>query len=73
MRIELAGYSALGDRVENEDSAAFNRVPSESVAAVVCDGLGAHGGGKIASDIAVQALTPRENMKSLPTPEQITG
>lgn len=71
MQIELFGYTALGDRVENEDTGAYDKIGSDGLFALVCDGLGAHGGGKIASHTAVEALSRGKTTKELPTADQI--
>lgn len=57
MQIELYHYSAIGDRPVNEDSLACGQIDPQNAFAVVCDGLGGHGGGRDASQIAAAALT----------------
>ena len=56
MHFKIAGYSALGNRAENEDNFAYEQTGPEQLYAVVCDGLGSHGGGRAASRIAVEQL-----------------
>lgn len=56
MQIELYKYSAIGNRAVNEDSVFGEKIGPQSACAVVCDGLGGHGGGKDASQIGVNAL-----------------
>lgn len=56
MQIELYKYSAIGNRAVNEDSVYCEKTGPQSACAVVCDGLGGHGGGRDASQIAVAAL-----------------
>lgn len=70
MQIKLASYTAIGNRVENEDSSACEQIGSEQMYAVVCDGLGSHGGGQAASRAAVTQLQ-RMCYSQLPTAEQI--
>ena len=70
MQIKIASYSALGTRTENEDTGACEQFGAGRMYAVVCDGLGSHGGGKAASQIAVANLQ-RMNFSSLPSAEQI--
>ena len=57
MQIELYHYSAIGDRPVNEDSLACGLIDPQNAFAAVCDGLGGHGGGRDASQIAATALT----------------
>ena len=56
MQIEYFKYSSIGNRPVNEDSVFCETSGPQSVCAVVCDGLGGHGGGKDASQIGVSAL-----------------
>lgn len=70
MQIKLASYSAIGNRVENEDSCACEQLGPEQMYAVVCDGLGSHGGGQAASRAAVTQLQ-RMRFNQLPTEAQI--
>lgn len=73
MQMELSAYTALGDRVENEDTGAYDKMGADGFFAVVCDGLGAHGGGKTASRTAAEALSRGKATKDLPTAGQITA
>ena len=73
MQIEVFGYTALGDRRENEDTGTFEKISDHSLCALVCDGLGGHGGGRAASETAVGALLQCRQCTQLPTKEQILG
>lgn len=70
MQVKLASYTALGNRAENEDSGACEQLGPDRLYAVVCDGLGSHGGGQMASRAAVMQLQ-RMRFQQLPTQEQI--
>lgn len=52
MTLEYAQYTNKGDRANNEDSYAVTK-NAESYCFVVADGLGGHGQGEVASQIAV--------------------
>lgn len=71
MRILVNGYTDIGNCKENEDTAIFGRPSENSVYAVVADGLGSHGGGKLASEIAVNSLAKCSGKMYLPTAEDI--
>ncbi len=73
MHIQLYKYSEMGNRVENEDTAACGQWGSQGVYAIVADGLGGHGGGKTASETAVGALLGCRDAVSLPGREEILG
>lgn len=70
MHIKIAGYSAIGNRAENEDNYAYEQTGPEQLYAVVCDGLGSHGGGRDASRIAVEQLRLMRPVR-LPTQEEV--
>ncbi len=64
---EMDSYSDIGGREENEDSCGCGLLKNGAYA-VVADGLGGHGGGSMASRLAVDCLTGR-CQTGLPTPE----
>lgn len=69
-REEGYGYSCQGGRSENEDS--YGTVSyGDNYCAVVADGLGGHGGGKQASQIAVSCLSACGKSGELPAAEEI--
>lgn len=70
MYIKYACYTSIGSRAENEDSSACEQLGPEQLYAVVCDGLGSHGGGQAASRAVVSQLQ-RTRFSQLPTPQQI--
>lgn len=70
MQIKIASYTSLGSRTENEDSGAYQQLAPDRMYAVVCDGLGSHGGGQAASRAAVAQLQ-RMQFTGLPTEQQI--
>ena len=55
MKIQLAYYSAQGNRTVNEDSVSILEF-GNSVIAIIADGLGGHGGGDAASRVAIAAV-----------------
>ncbi|MCD8365207.1 MAG: protein phosphatase 2C domain-containing protein [Clostridiales bacterium] len=70
--IQLANYSDVGGRPDNEDSIQWTRAGEDALCLVVADGLGGHGGGKIASAAAAETIcagwdgtTDREKLKAL--------
>ena len=71
MRIQLHGYTGVGSRVENEDTGTYGQLGSNGLYAIVADGLGGHGGGRAASEIAVRALLQCQNWETLPNKEKI--
>lgn len=71
MNIQMDSYTAQGDRRENEDSFLAEQVTREFALTAVADGLGGHGGGKAASQIAAQALSLCRSSSRLPDREEI--
>lgn len=53
--VEAAVLSVIGDRDEQQDSAGMELRNSEGLF-IVCDGMGGHDGGKIASTVAVEMI-----------------
>lgn len=72
MQIKFAKYTALGRRPENEDSFFCEQTGPQQFYAVVCDGLGSHGGGQEASRTAVELLR-QLHPTQMPTKEAILG
>ena len=55
---EFVAYTTVGDREEQQDSFGF-QINNDSLLAVVCDGMGGHNGGAVASKLAVNELMNR--------------
>lgn len=72
MKITKAEYSHIGGRKENEDSYLCEILNENSAYAIVCDGLGGHGGGRAASRAAVKHLSKARYCNQLPNRELIT-
>lgn len=70
MQIKYSSYSALGRRLENEDSFVCEQTGPQQLFAAVCDGLGSHGGGQEASRLTVEQLQLLHPTQ-LPTKEAI--
>ena len=71
MVIEGYWYTNIGSRSENEDSCVYFSPGPDQYCAVICDGLGGHGGGKAASSIGVKALSQWQADEALPSGETI--
>lgn len=72
MTIQKGEYTHIGNRAGNEDSYSCRILRDSAVYAVLADGLGAHGGGSTASQIAVQQLSRWDSPEALPTVEQVS-
>ncbi len=59
MQLDVASYSNIGGREENEDTTLCKQ-SEDFLLAAVADGLGGHGGGKTASTRAIQSLEEQE-------------
>ena len=59
MQLDVASYTNIGGCEVNEDSILCQQEEGFVIAAVA-DGLGGHGGGKIASTLAIQTLAEQE-------------
>lgn len=73
MMLESYWYTDPGTRRENEDCATLLRLGPEQCCAVLCDGLGGHGGGKAASALGVRALSQWQPGQPLPTGQTLLG
>ena len=71
MTIDRYWYTNLGTKMENEDSCGCFSPGQDQYCAVVCDGLGGHGGGGAASAIAVKALSQWKSNQDLPSEDTI--
>lgn len=71
MKKEWYQYTEQGGRLYNEDSMIVGQAGQEGWYAAVADGLGGHGLGKEASEIAVRWMSECWKEKSLPQEEQI--
>lgn len=71
MKIESYSYTHPGNRAENQDSLQWRQLGPEQCLAVVCDGLGGHKGGSVASAIGVSHLTGWEIGAKLPEESEI--
>lgn len=70
MEIDYFGYSHIGGKKENEDSYEIREM-EDGVCAVLADGLGGHGGGRQASQIAVRNLVSCGLDGCIPDPDEI--
>jgi len=71
MNIWKSGYTHIGGRQKNEDAFYCEAMTQQSVCAVVADGLGGHGDGELASQIAVRHLSQCAACSILPSEAQI--
>lgn len=65
-------YSDIGKRTENEDSVALT-FRGTALVAVMCDGLGGQGDGKIASSLVCEELVKRSPMHAVPDEDELAG
>lgn len=70
MKIKAYQYSHVGGKKENEDSYGIRELEN-GICTVVADGLGSHGGGKQASEIAVRHLLECAKNGGLPAADEI--
>lgn len=70
MHLDLASYTSTGGREVNEDSALCLECEGAVVAAVA-DGLGGHGGGKIASSLVIKSLEEQADALAVCTREMV--
>ena len=68
-RISVDDYTDIGGRENNEDSKYYNLPGNETLLAVLADGLGGHGGGEIASKLAVDIV--KDGWKGVTKPEDL--
>ena len=66
MKVQTAFYTHIGGRKCNEDAVLLRTHPTGSLCAVVCDGLGGHGGGDRASRTAVEVICSQWDGGALP-------
>ena len=71
MKIDLSGYTSIGDREKNEDSLFYQLLSKNAAFLCVNDGLGGHGNGQVASGIATKWLSKTKEAKRLPTASEI--
>lgn len=64
--IQMASYTDVGGRPQNEDAVRFASRTSNQVCAVLADGLGGHGGGARASAQAAETICTRWGGDSSP-------
>lgn len=69
--IMMAAYSDIGGRKENEDSYGYAQGGRGAFWASIADGLGSYGGGKIASEIAVEESRAFFSHKSFCSPREL--
>ena len=69
-KISVWKYSDVGGRAENEDTIEVISDTDKGLLAMVADGLGGHGGGKQASQAAIESLQNDFRSSSLEDPEE---
>ena len=73
MQLSHSIYTAIGNRPDNQDSAQVGALGRSGLYAIVADGLGGHGGGRQASQIALNALLSCQTLGRLPDAQDITA
>lgn len=58
-------YTHVGSRSVNEDNADFIKISEDKACFVVCDGLGGHGKGEVASEIVVKSVLEKVKDKDI--------
>ncbi len=71
MNFDVYGYSAIGTNAENQDNWTSGPMGENGIYAMLADGLGGHGGGKQASQTALQTMLMCLDGKMLPSTEDI--
>lgn len=69
--IMIAAYSDIGGRKDNEDSCGYAQSRHGAFWAAIADGLGSYGGGKIASEIAVEESRTFFSDRSFCSPQEL--
>ncbi|WP_196809789.1 PP2C family protein-serine/threonine phosphatase [Butyrivibrio sp. MB2005] len=69
-KLTVFGYTSKGGRDENEDTAGIFDDGASSILVAVADGLGGHGGGKAASQAAIDSIRDDFKRYSIKEPEE---
>lgn len=70
MKIKSYSYTHPGDRPENQDAYHWQFLGPAQCQAIVCDGLGGHMGGRLASAIGIEALS-QWHTEDLPSSDDV--
>lgn len=73
MQLSQSYYTAIGNRPDNQDSVQVGSLGHGGLYAIVADGLGGHGGGQQASQIALKALLSCQTLGRLPAAQDIAA